>query len=1306
MNGASSVERRLRPAAGAVLILAMGGFALTAQTLLVRDFLGLFEGNELGVAAFFCAWLLWIAVGSLVGRLRGRWSDGLALRFEWLPLLYLPAFALQHQFIGLARDLVAPAYERVSFDRIMTLALWVNAPVSLITGWLFPMACRWWADRQALPVAAVYLLEVLGSTAGGLAVTAVLAREVPGETVALGAGLALALCALLNQRRAAGRWALLALCVAGGLLVWRHVGDAWARAGNLRAWQRILPADAYAGSFVTPQARYLYGQYGDEFHVLAWHSPCETYPDAEHASEIVALHLAQHPAARRVLVLGPSALSVCRRLLDLPQVESLTWLHPDPDYPRRLLAALSQDQRRVFTRLEIPRDDARRVLDRRPGAYDLAILNLPDATTLVENRYATREFYTLLKHALASNGVAGVRSTGPANYLSGEMTRLGASTYATLREVFRHVAIKPGDETWFLASDGEGLSEQPAVLRERFQTVPGAAAVYPPAGLDALYPTDRIAFQSARYREAVELAPPGFYSNTDTQPRAGLYSLLLTGRQADRPSALAGLLDFFVHAGAGLFLLLIALWGGLRLVYRLRGAARAGARPAQLYASPYQRTDFYFLLFATGFIGLALSLALMQMYQFRFGSLYLHVGWLSALFMLGLFLGGSGVQRALARRGAVPVLLTPIAMLIQIGLLGALGAVPADTPAPVFSLLFLLAGAMNGVYVPLVAWKLRIAGLSSQVAGAWITCFDHLGGALGAWLGGLVLLPVLGLTDTLRLLAALLAVGGLMFIRTAERHLHVDRLDRWTRPLGYLLLGCAGVAVWAAHLETSAQAQSQDLELLRAGRRMRPGAIFEKQFCRSTGQAALPAAYFTAGPPGARDTLYLFNSRAFAPGISGYGGPIEMVVLVDAAGKLVDLEILRDRETPAYLNLCRPWLKTLVGHALFEEHALDEVDAVSGATLSSTTILRTLRAAGTAFAEQALNLSIAGRARPTHARALEWPVVILATGLFLALAARRYPNRLRRRVGLIAVLVVGGLMCNIQYSLHQVFLLLDPSAWRPAPTLAFALMAGVPVVVLLLGNLYCGHLCPFGALQELIGDLRPRAWATDPAPAVWRLGRSVKYLLLFVLVMAFATGRQAGALTADPLTSVFSNGIDNPTFLFAVALLVAAFFFRRFWCRSLCPAGAFLALLNAVKILRRQLPKVHPAQCDLGVRRARELDCIQCDRCRMDCQGLEKPAGEFPRIGIREGLYVLALALSVAALSRFLGRHQPGEAAPAIAAAAVSAGERAGGGRPRTVDMNTIRQQIRGGFLSSHEALYYRRLTNGAPGSVSAGRLQ
>jgi polyferredoxin len=199
---------------------------------------------------------------------------------------------------------------------------------------------------------------------------------------------------------------------------------------------------------------------------------------------------------------------------------------------------------------------------------------------------------------------------------------------------------------------------------------------------------------------------------------------------------------------------------------------------------------------------------------------------------------------------------------------------------------------------------------------------------------------------------------------------------------------------------------------------------------------------------------------------------------------------------------------------------------------------------------------------------------------------------------LLASLLVMGVLFNLQYSTQHVMALLSlrsPGNWLSG---SFVLVFLVPLLVLLFGNVYCGYLCPFGALQELVGDLRPRRWATDPGKQVWRYGRSAKYGLLLLVVVLFALTRDFVVLSADPLITIFSVLRDWWALTLAALVVLLSLVFRRYWCRNLCPAGAFLALLCGVRLLKRFTPPTGPSRCDLGVRAASELDCMCCDRCR------------------------------------------------------------------------------------------------------------
>jgi hypothetical protein len=356
--------------------------------------------------------------------------------------------------------------------------------------------------------------------------------------------------------------------------------------------------------------------------------------------------------------------------------------------------------------------------------------------------------------------------------------------------------------------------------------------------------------------------------------------------------------------------------------------------------------------------------------------------------------------------------------------------------------------------------------------------------------------------------------------------------------------------------------------------------------------------YFSARNPERGEEVFVFGTAGLAPGVYGYGGPIELAVGLDRAGRLLDVRVLRSRETPAYLERVRPWMRSLAGRELFATGPLAGVDTVSGATLTCNALRRTLERSARAFGAAVLGIEPGAESRPeTSGPPVDTNFAWLALFLAAAVALRFRPHRWLRRAFLAAVVVVLGAWLNLQFATQHVFSLLAGDLPFLAANAAFFMIAVVPLVTVLVGNVYCGWMCPFGALQELVGELRPRRVDTDPDKAVWRHGRFVKYKLLLLLALVFAVTRDYSVLAADPLTTVFSAGRGGTPLLIAAGALGLAVVFRRFWCRNLCPAGAFLSLLNGLRLIRRLSPDTRPAACDLGVRHGRELDCLRCDRC-------------------------------------------------------------------------------------------------------------
>ena len=145
------------------------------------------------------------------------------------------------------------------------------------------------------------------------------------------------------------------------------------------------------------------------------------------------------------------------------------------------------------------------------------------------------------------------------------------------------------------------------------------------------------------------------------------------------------------------------------------------------------------------------------------------------------------------------------------------------------------------------------------------------------------------------------------------------------------------------------------------------------------------------------------------------------------------------------------------------------------------------------------------------------------------------------------------------------FLLADPMA---------VLLWGFTAITLLVWGrgTFCGWLCPFGALQELISMI------TKPLGVAQRrlrlrtdaLLKNVKYAVLAVLVGASFTsaGWTEQLVEIEPFKTSISLHFqrDWPYLLWAVACLALGTLVYRGYCRYVCPLGALLALLGKVRM--------------------------------------------------------------------------------------------------------------------------------------------
>ncbi|MGD1043101.1 MAG: 4Fe-4S binding protein, partial [Sedimentisphaerales bacterium] len=1259
-----------------LVIFAYGLFSISAQTLVFREFITSFESNDITIGIFFVCWFLWIAIGAILVNGSKHLTDFLLANIELLYLSYLPAFVLQVLLIIHIRQIagIAP-YMLLPIPTALLLSALVNAPVSFITGLLFPLTCRWVALETTPAVSRVYLLESLGSFIGGLGTTVLLTFGISSVKIFLLLAFILSLAILpslfvmsYHSRKITVPPVFLLVLLLGFAAAF---GADKPLANYLRTvkWSRLLPADSLTGSFQTAQAEYLYGLYQNQWVAVRQGSVVEAVPDPTSAGRIVALTLSQNPKASRILVIG-SGLGLCREFLQLPQIDRLVWANPDSEYIRRVLEFVPRQMSISDKRFESFADDPRALVSRPKERFDLVIVNLPDATSSILNRYFTIEFYEQLKTALGSSGVLAVRIPAGENIMGTELATIGASTKLTLEQAFSHSAFVPGDNSWFIASDSN-LTGNPGLLRERFASIPGAADVYPPNGLLSIYLPDRAAKAFDAYN-AVDL-PAEHLLNRDSRPLANLYALLLAAKQSDAPVTL-----FFKHlllAGLPVFLVPVIIYVILRLIFILTS-------PVASKASTF---DFTFLLFSTGVVGIGVVIVLMYLYQTLFGSLYLHIGAISSMYMAGLAAGATIANRLLQRKYLQnsEVLLMAV-LLIHCAVLAAVAFWPASGWSHIsFAVAFIACGLCAGSYFPITGNLLAVSGLNTTQTSVRLEYADHIGAAAGGLFAALVFIPILGAKITM-LMFILLTLANL-----PATLLRIGRPEKiFVSPIfrssGYALFGIAVSLILCSNLLVTAGARFAPALPLREAQAL-AGSLRIETATITLPNTGRTATYFKTYDANDKLAGFIFSSADLAPNVQGFGGKINIAIRTDAAGNLIDFNIIRSNETPSYLDMLTNWLPSLKDHALFSPKPFANVDAVTGATVSSKAVLESLAQSGSAFATQILGqtaqqrTTVAARWLPDSQGA--YLIVVLVLTLIVI-----YRGGFRTRLFVLGFnVLLSGIFLNAQFSTEQIASLLSLAIPLSVSTGVFILTIGAPLLAIVFGNIYCGYLCPFGALQEFIGYVLPARFKPILSREQMQKGRFVKFVILFVLVAVFFLSRNHNTLAIDPLIRVFSfRHFDELLLVIVAVALIGSFFYSRFWCRYLCPAGAFLSLFNKIAIFSRYLPAKRYANCEYGLSFNDKLDCIYCDKCRYERKSVvaESPAAGFVSRYFLPTVLVIAIAIASVSIESFV-KELP------VPSTAVVASPSAG--QPRNVDTQKIKNLIRENKLSEHEADFYKK---------------
>ena len=314
----------------------------------------------------------------------------------------------------------------------------------------------------------------------------------------------------------------------------------------------------------------------------------------------------------------------------------------------------------------------------------------------------------------------------------------------------------------------------------------------------------------------------------------------------------------------------------------------------------------------------------------------------------------------------------------------------------------------------------------------------------------------------------------------------------------------------------------------------------------------------------------IIRTSPSADNIVGYQGPSDTLIGRTAGGEIVGIAVGASYENEPYVDYVREdtYFRKLFNQRTIEQLADmdiegERIEGVSGATMTSMAVAESLRTAAIQYTEHLRQQQqFASRPQPaTVVQRLVTPrnlstMAITVFGVILGITRLRGMRRLRLLFQGAVIMWLGLLNGDL---VSQASLLGWSQAgipWQNATGLVVLTAAALLVPLASGHNVYCSHICPHGAVQQLIRNRLPWKFSLS-AKSQRRLKLIPPALVLWVLAIGILH-LPFSPVDIEPFDAWLWTIAGTATITIAVAGLAASAFVPMAYCRFGCPTGAVL----------------------------------------------------------------------------------------------------------------------------------------------------
>ncbi|OQY01337.1 MAG: hypothetical protein B6I26_04650 [Desulfobacteraceae bacterium 4572_130] len=565
------------------IVIATGIYSVTAQLVIIREFLSLFAGNEFIIAIIFFNWLVLGGIGTSFQQISTKFiSPSLAiLSFLSLFLCFTGLFTIIFLRI-FHKTLFFYGFEP-GFYKTFIFTFLLSAPYCLVLGFLLPFTLYIIKNISSkFSSIQVYMADNIGDALGGALFSFILVFFfTPVLSVFLSCIPLMYFSFILILKNKKTNIKIILCVIFVFVLILMGLG---LKFENFTLNKKNCNLEFYKD---TPYGRVEVHKYMNDYTFFANGVSLFNRENTKLAEEIVHYGLSQIQNHKDILFVScvPNAFSEAIKYVP----ENIDYVEIDPEVSK---AMFKFSFLKKFDSVSNIKDDARKYLNKTKKKYNAIIMCMENPDTFQANRYYTKQFFVLAKKHIKKNGVFVFSIKGFDNYPEKNLLKKISCLYATAKTCFKNIMILPSSETYFIMSDKPLNDDIPLLLSKK--------------KINTLYIKNYFYgdITKQRIKNLLNMIDKNAMLNLDFEPNIIKYSFNHWFSKFNSSPFVFGLICFVIFI---------------------------------LYIISLRKIET--ILFFTGFAAMSFEILIIFVFQILFGCIYLKTGIIVTVFLTGLFFG-------------------------------------------------------------------------------------------------------------------------------------------------------------------------------------------------------------------------------------------------------------------------------------------------------------------------------------------------------------------------------------------------------------------------------------------------------------------------------------------------------------------------------------------------------------------------------------------------------------------------------------------------------------------------------------------